>query len=205
VRKKIADGIITCGFNGTSRATTTNLSSNPLLQDLNKGWLQLIREFNSASQYVIGTTPSPISLGSTGVFKNLDSLVFEALNRLPEYYLDAPDLVVLVGRGVMNKAIGDYYEALGLKPTEKTLLENTNIVKTFSSLPTMVPPRFPTNAVLVTSLDNLSYYYQDSSIRRMQKDNPNKNRVEDFNSVNAGYVIEDEFKTSLVENITFVD
>lgn len=45
VRKAIARSRIVCGWHGTSRATDTNIVTNTMLQDVNKGWLQRIREY----------------------------------------------------------------------------------------------------------------------------------------------------------------
>ena len=55
--------------------------------------------------------------------------------------------------------------------------------------------------VLVTSWDNLSLYYQDSSWRKQAVDNPKRSRVEDYNSRNEGYVIEQIEKIALTENV----
>ena len=43
VKRQALDRIM-IGFNGVKRAKTSNRSENPLLQDVNKGWLQKIRE-----------------------------------------------------------------------------------------------------------------------------------------------------------------
>jgi len=55
----------------------------------------------------------------------------------------------------------------------------------------------------VTSLKNLSIYWQDTSWRRQQIDNPKKDQYEDFNSRQEGYVVEIEEKAALIENITY--
>lgn len=201
VRQAMGSDMVLTGWMGTSAAATTNIGTNPLLQDVNIGWLQKIRTFNSASQYVIGTVGVPIQLGST-TFKNLDVLAHTAKQRIPVQFRERPDLVLLVGSGVMSYAEETYYELNGNTPTEKAVMSGM-ITKAYAGLPTFVPPFFPANALLITPLSNLSIYYQDSSVRRLQKDKPEKNQVQDFNSVNLGYVVEEEFMTSLVENITY--
>ena len=45
VKRQALDRIM-IGFNGVKRAKTSNRSENPLLQDVNKGWLQKIRELH---------------------------------------------------------------------------------------------------------------------------------------------------------------
>lgn len=54
LRASIADSILMCGWHGVSAAATTDPTTYPLLQDLNIGWLQRIRAFNSGSQWVKG-------------------------------------------------------------------------------------------------------------------------------------------------------
>ncbi|MNJ23914.1 Phage major capsid protein, P2 family [compost metagenome] len=44
VQKRIAQDRIVIGFHGISAATQTDLAANPKLQDVNKGWLQQLRE-----------------------------------------------------------------------------------------------------------------------------------------------------------------
>ena len=58
-------------------------------------------------------------------------------------------------------------------------------------MPAVVVPFFPATAILVTRLDNLSIYTQEGSLRRLMRERPEKNRVEDFMSQNMDYVIED--------------
>ncbi|MBD4604815.1 capsid protein, partial [Xanthomonas citri pv. citri] len=61
---------IMIGFNGTSAAVTTDLATNPLLQDVNIGWLQKMRA--SAPDRVIeeGEAGSgKVTIGATGDYK----------------------------------------------------------------------------------------------------------------------------------------
>lgn len=44
VQKRIAQDRIVIGFHGTHAAPQTDLGANPKLQDVNKGWLQQLRE-----------------------------------------------------------------------------------------------------------------------------------------------------------------
>jgi P2 family phage major capsid protein len=204
VRNAIAQDMLQTGWTGTSAATSTNIGTNPLLQDLNIGWLQKIRTFNSASQYVIGTGPSPISIGkTTGVFKNLDHLVRDATERVSLAHRDRTDLVALISRNLVASQENTYFADNGNTPSEKILLDGV-VRKAYGGLPTIVPPFMPNGAVLITPLSNLAIYYQDSSVRRLQRDWPSKNQVQEFNSMNLAYVVQDEFATSLVENVTLV-
>ncbi|STH27920.1 P2 family phage major capsid protein [Escherichia coli] len=77
VKRQALDRIM-IGFNGVKRAKTSNRSENPLLQDVNKGWLQKIRE--DAPDHVMGstttggeTTPGAVKVGKGGEYANLDA------------------------------------------------------------------------------------------------------------------------------------
>jgi P2 family phage major capsid protein len=201
VREAIANDILQTGWTGTSAATNTNLTSNPLLQDLNIGWLKKIRDFNGGSQHVIGTTGNPVQLGGT-IFKNLDQLALAAKQKIQPQFRMRGDLVLLVADDVMSNQEDTYFELNGNKPTEKAVMSGL-ITKSYAGMPAIVPPFMPNGTLLVTPLQNLAYYYQDSSYRRLQRDWPSKNQVQEFNSVNDGYVVQEELATCLIENITF--
>ena len=55
--------------------------------------------------------------------------------------------------------------------------------------------------MLITRLDNLSIYWQAGTRRRSVIDNPKRDRVENYESVNEAYVVEDYDGACLVENI----
>lgn len=63
----------------------------------------------------------------------------------------------------------------------------------------------PPNALLITRLDNLSIYWQEDTRRRSVIDNPKRDRIENFESVNEAYVVEDYRCAALVENIQIGD
>ena len=60
---------------------------------------------------------------------------------------------------------------------------------------------FPANAVLITKLSNLSIYWQEGSRRRRLVDEPEYDRVANYESVNEAYVVEEYQLAVLVENI----
>jgi P2 family phage major capsid protein len=200
VRARISDDMLLIGWTGTHSAPQSDPATYPLLEDMNKGWLQIMREFNEGSQYLIGTEEVPLVLGSDTI-KNLDVLVHQGIQMLPKHYRKRKDLVALVGSDLLSSQEETYFEVNGNTPTEKAVLAN-RITKAYGGLPTMSPAFFPDGGLLITPLDNLSIYYQDTSVRRTQKDKPELNEVQDFNSVNQGYVVEDEELAVLIENIT---
>jgi P2 family phage major capsid protein len=210
VRQAIGNDRVRVGWRGTSAAATTNVGTNPLLQDVNVGWLEQIRNYNSGSQRIIGTVGAPINLSANAgtsnatTFPNLDSLVHPMEYHLGIPFQDDPDLVILVSRDLMAAAEGRYYAAQSDRPTEKRLIEDNTTVKTYGGFPAIVPPFFPSGTLLLTSLNNLSIYWQGTSWRRQQIDNPRKDQYEDFNSRQEGYVVENFDKCYLIENVTLV-
>ena len=101
IQRQALDRIM-IGFNGVSRAKTSNRTNNPLLQDVNKGWLQKVRE--DAPDHVMGsetkdgaTTKGTVKVGKGGDYANLDALVMDAVNELIDVvFQDDDDLVVIL-------------------------------------------------------------------------------------------------------------
>ncbi|AJB65847.1 capsid protein [Acinetobacter baumannii] len=195
VAQAIALDRIMIGFNGTSAAATTDRVANPKLQDVNIGWLEKIR------------TKAPdrrmnnVTIGATGTYKNLDSLVIDAVAELiDDVHQDATDLVVICGRSLLNDK--NFPIVNNAEDNQNTLAGQILVgQKQIGGLPAIRVPSFPDNTILITSLDNLSIYYQKDSKRRYIVEEPNKNRVADYQSSNEAYVIEAFEKVALVEGI----
>lgn len=186
VQTRIANDMEIIGWQGTSAAATTDLSTNPLMQDVNKGWLQYMRDNLPANILQKGKVDNEIRFGIGGDWPNLDVAVFDLLQGIPEYMRQ--NLVVLVGTDLVAQEKSALYAAVGAKPTEKTLLAAS--LTTFGGLPWETPSNFPSRGLVITSYDNLSVYQQDGSWRRQVVEQPKKDRVEDYNSRNEGYVVE---------------
>ena len=204
VQKRIAQDRIVIGFHGTSAAIQTDLAANPKLQDVNKGWLQQLRE--QAPQQVLkeGAVVGKVTLGAGGDYANLDALVHDTKQMVDEILREDGDLVAIIGTDLLAADKAKLYTKQGDTPTEKERIENAQVIATYGGLPAFSVPNFPVNAVLVTSWDNLSIYFQDSSWRKQTVDNPKRSRVEDYNSRNEGYVIEQLEKIALTENVELV-
>ena len=204
VQKRIAQDRIVIGFHGKTAAPQTDLDANPKLQDVNKGWLQQLRE--DAPQQVLkeGKTAGKITLGAGGDYANLDALVHDTKQMVDEILREDGDLVAIIGSDLLAADKAKLYTKQGDTPTEKERIENAQVIATYGGLPAFSVPNFPVNAVLVTSWDNLSIYYQDTSWRKQTVDNPKRSRVEDYNSRNEGYVIEQMEKIALTENVELV-
>lgn len=204
VQKRIAQDRIVVGFHGTHAAPQTDLVANPKLQDVNKGWLQQLRE--QAPQQVLkeGAVAGKVTLGVGGDYANLDAVVHDTKQMVDETLRDDGDLVAIIGTDLLAADKAKYYTKQGDTPTEKERIEDAQVIATYGGLPAFSVPNFPVNAVLVTSWDNLSIYFQDSSWRKQTVDNPKRSRVEDYNSRNEGYVIEQLEKIALTENVELV-
>ena len=203
---------IMIGWNGTSAAAATNLGANPLLQDVNEGWLYKIRTHAPARWLADGgLTVDPtkaIYVDASGTiatnvdYKTLDALVFDAVELLDEWHRDRTDLVVIVGRDLVHDKYFNIISTAGATATE---VEATDRIlrseKQLGGLPAVRVPFFPANALLITTLDNLSIYYQEGSRRRQVKDEPALDQIENYESVNEAYVVEDYGACALVENI----
>lgn len=186
---------IMIGFNGTHAAADTNIATYPLLQDVAKGWLQHIRE-NAEDRVLTGVTWGHADAD----YKTLDGLVYDAVQLLDPVHQENPDLVAIVGRGLMHDKLFplvDDQEA----PTEKLAADIVISQKRLGGLPAVKVPSFPAGTVLITTLANLSIYYQEGKRRRHVKDVPERDRVETYESSNDAWVVEDYGMCALVEGI----
>ena len=206
VQKQIGLDRIMIGWNGTSVAPNTDRTANPLLQDVNKGWMQIVREQAPQQILVEGATAGKIQVGAGGDYANLDALVFDVSLMIDEEFRDGGDLVAIIGRDLLAYDKGKLYAAQGDKPTEKERIEMAQVIATYGGLPSFTCPHFPSKGVVVTSWDNLSIYFQDSSWRRQIVQNPKRSQVEDYNARNEGYVVEQLGKFAGIEaaNVEFV-
>ncbi len=204
VQKQIALDRIMVGFHGVKAAEQTDIDAYPMLQDVNKGWLQQLRE--QAPQQVLkeGNIPGKVTMGPNGDYANLDALVHDTKQMVDERLRDGGDLVAIIGSDLLAADKAKLYAKQGDTPTEKERIEDAQVIATYGGLPSFSVPFFPVNGVLVTSWDNLSIYFQDSSWRKQTVDNPKRSRVEDYNSRNEGYVIEQLEKIALTENVELV-
>ncbi|SOE50851.1 phage major capsid protein, P2 family [Orrella dioscoreae] len=196
---------IMVGWNGTSAAVQTNLQQNPLLQDVNVGWLQKMRE--RAALRVIregAAAGSKVRIGKGGDFANIDAAVFDLVTALEPWFQDDTELVAIVGRGLLH----DKYFPLvnnSEAATEKVATDIIMSQKRVGGQRAVVVPYFPAGTVFLTRLDNLSIYVQEGSRRRHIKDAPERDRVEFYESSNEDYAIEDYGCGALLENIQLLD
>jgi len=194
---------ITIGFNGTTAAAATDLEANPLLQDVNIGWLQKYRLHAPDRVAKGGADPTKIVIGPDGDFKNLDAVVYDAINSfIDPWHQGDPKLVAIMGRDLLH----DKYFPLVNQSQPATETLATDIVisqKRVGGVPAVAVPYFPAGKVLITTMSNLSLYWQISARRRLIKDVPEVDAIQNFESSNDAYVVEDYGRGALIENIEF--
>lgn len=200
VQKRIALDRILIGWNGTHVAKQTSKANYPLLQDVNKGWLQIAREQIPEQVLKPADPDQKIKIGAGGTYANLDAAVHDVKQMIDPVFRDEGDLIVIVGSDLLAHEKGKLYAAQGRTPTEKERVEEAQVIDTYGGLPSFVVPFFPVKGILVTSWNNLSIYFQDSSWRRHLLENPKRSRVEDYNGRNEGYVIEQLGKFAYLES-----
>lgn len=194
---------LTIGFNGTHVAAQTDRDTYPLLEDVNIGWLAKIRTKAPDQVKAAGAAPGKVTVGSMGNYCNLDALVYAAVQMLSPCHRKRPDLVVLIDRDLLHtKSLPN---ADGATDNINELALNRILTSGFiGGIIHRDAPFFPDAKLLVTTLGNISIYYQKATLRRFIKDEPMINQVGDYQSLNETYVIEDYALVALVENIEFV-
>lgn len=204
VQQQALDRIM-IGFNGTSAAATTNLAVNPLLQDVNIGWLKHI-ETDAPARVIteIVAASGQVTVGATGDYKNLDELVYEAVNSLIDpWHRESADLRVIIGREIKTDHIQPQIANNPL-PSEREALSRLIALSRIGGVASLNVPYVPAGAILITIPKNLAIYYQEGGRRRSVMDNPKKDQIENYESSNDAYVVEDFGAACLIKNVTFV-
>ena len=194
---------IMIGFNGTSAQEDTDLDANPMLEDVNIGWLQKIRV--GAPDQVISegeAVAGKVTVGATGDYKTLDGLVFDAIQLLAPWHRKRKDLVVIVDPQLLHEKQLKAVEKGAESNVEENAADEVVTKGRLGGLPIEHDaPFFIDGGVLITPLSNLSIYVQSGKRRRHIRDEPDFDQVADYQSSNEAYVIEDFGAIALVENI----
>lgn len=212
--KRQALDYITIGFNGVSRAATSNRQANPLLQDVAVGWLQKYR--NDAPERVMDnvTDDGGVIISDTikigpkskgGHYANLDALVMDAHESLiGEVHRENPEMVVICGRRILTDK---YFPMINKFQANSEQLAGELIIsqKTIGQLQAVRAPFFPANSIFITTLDNISIYLFEDGHRRHIVENPKLDQVENYEQVKVDFVIEDYEAGCLIENIEILE
>lgn len=207
------------GWHGTHVAKQTNRVTYPLLQDVNKGWIQNTRDdapariisdgalTTGATKAIYVAAGEPVNAAGTNTataevdYVNLDALVFDAIQLLGEQHRRRNDLVVMVSDELVHDKKFAIVNNAGDKATEQLARDVLLLQDKVGGKVAAVVPNFPAGTVVITTYKNLSIYNQDGTRRRAVIDNPRIDAVENFESVNEAYVVEDYDLIAIVENI----
>ena len=187
VSQRLANDRELVGWYGTSLARDTDRNANPLLEDVNIGWMQYIRETLPVNIISEGAVKGEVRIGADGDFLSLDHAISDLLTGIPLYMRS--NLVALVGGDLISAEKQALYKAFGQHPSEKNqLLSSLTSFGGVSSWET--PSNFPARALVITGYKNLSVYYQSDSWRRSIRREDEYNRYADYQSRNEGYTVE---------------
>ncbi len=178
---------IRVGFYGQSVALETDTDANPNGEDVNIGWLKLLVDNNAAQYLTEGAVTDKISIGANGDYKNVDALAYDVYAAIPAAHRTGNEVCIIGERLVsydMNKAMN----VIGQKPSEQK--DAIVLDRTYGGRPEIIVPGFHDTGCMVTDLNNLSLYYQESGTRRKSEDQPDQDQVAEYTSSNDAYVLE---------------
>ena len=208
-RKQISTNQIQIGFYGQQRVATSNPIANPKGEDIAVGWLKKLETQNPENFLTEGETTGEIRIGEgTGSdYKNLDVAVNDVKQMIDSAFEDDGDLVAIIGSELLAADKAKFYDLHGNTPSEKTKIEDKQVIGTYGGLPAYKVPNFPGRGIMVTSFKNLSIYIQSDSIRRRMEDNAKRDRYETYQSQNMDYVIEELGKIAAIkhQNVRLTD
>lgn len=191
---------IIIGWHGESHAATSNSTTSPLLQDVNIGWLKLLKTRDSTQVLTGGAEAGVIKIGSKaqgGDYANLDHLVQDLYQGIP-LHKRSPGMTALIAESLMGGAEGIYYQNQGGTPTEKTRIQEKAVTGMYGGLEAMPAPFMPQTSVVITGTkrngqrySNLSIYWQKDSWRRSVEYKASLESSIDWNARREAYHIED--------------
>ena len=191
------------GFNGVKRVATSNITTNPLMQDVAVGWLQKIRNHAAGQVFKEGAVGSnKITVGSGKDYENIDALVVDAVSEfIEEQYRNDEAMVVTCSRKMLDSKIYPLVNGAKDTATENIAAEVIIGTRVIGGMVVHTPSYFPEDTILITKLSNLSIYEQIGTHRRLMVDNAKRDRIENYESRNIDFVVEDYKAAVLIENI----
>ncbi|MEN4168697.1 phage major capsid protein, P2 family [Serratia marcescens] len=172
------------GFNGKTRAKTTDPEKNPNGEDVNIGWHEHMKSMLGGRQIMT----DPVVLDAAGDYKSLDSMAQDLINaKIPEQYRNDPRLVVLVGADLVAAEQYRLYQAAD-RPTEKIAAQMLG--STIAGRTAIIPPFMPGKRMVVTPLKNLHIYTQRNTRMRKAEFVEDRKQFESKYLRNEGYAVE---------------
>ncbi|OIN09088.1 phage major capsid protein, P2 family [Oceanisphaera psychrotolerans] len=191
INRSFALDMLRVGFNGISIAATTDPVTNPLGQDVNKGWQQLAKEWNGGSQ-IVGDAGSKVYFepdGKNGEYNTLDAMASDLINStMDPAFRNDPRLTVLVGADLVAAAQGRLYSQAD-KPTEQIAAQQ--LATSIAGRRAMTPPFFPGKRMVVTMPGNLHLYTQRGTRQRSAAQNQDRKGFESQYWRMEGYAVGD--------------
>lgn len=190
------------GFHGTHVAAgDTDPTTYPLGQDVNKGWLTIVKE-KAPAQVLASATLDP-SGQTAGSYKNLDSLANDLENTvIHEVFQGDDELVILVGRDLVAAEQHRLLESAD-KPTEHKAAQS--LAKTINGRKVYTPPFFPPKAMWITTLKNLQVLTQKGTQWRKSRNEEDRKRFETSYLRMEGYGVGRFEKFAAIEQVDIVD
>ena len=153
-------------------------------------WLELVRRDNPANVVVDGEQKAgEVRIGEGGDYENLDQAVHDLTQAIPLH--KQVGLITIIGDELLAKEKNKLYAKQAHTPSEKGKIELEQVIETYGGLRTYKVPFFPARGILVTTFENLCHYVQSGSTRTSIENNAKQKRVEDFQSRNDCYYIND--------------
>ncbi|MBP6518331.1 phage major capsid protein, P2 family [Shewanella sp.] len=197
------------GFNGEKCELKSDRLANPLLQDVNIGWLQLMRD-RAPQRVMKGVTLTSRDedgkIITKGQYANIDAVVYDAVNSLIDpWHRNAAGLVAIVGRQLVTQKNFKVINQHSQQNPNMELLAGNELLKLSSvgGIPSVQVPYLPDGAVFITTMKNLSLYWQKGKLTRFIKNEPEYNRIATYAQSNDGYAVEDYGLACLIEGVTF--
>lgn len=185
-----AADMLRIGFNGTSRAEeSTDSAKNPLGEDVNIGWHQLVKNWaEQSSKNRDRIITDAVRIGKGGDYLSLDAAGSDLVRLLPSQYQSDPSLVFLVGADLVAAEEVRLYNAED-RPSENIAAQKLS--QNIAGRPAIVPPFMPSKRMVVTKLSNLQILTLMGSQRRKAEDNGDRKRFENSYWRYEGYALGD--------------
>ncbi|WP_429134261.1 phage major capsid protein, P2 family [Aeromonas hydrophila] len=189
INTSFALDMIRVGWNGVKVSDDTDPDKHPLGEDVNIGWHQLAREWEGGKQIIKAEKGDKIYFDPEGKgdYKTLDEMASDLINTtIDPLFRQDPRLVVLVGTDLVAAAQAKLYSEAD-KPTEQIAAQH--LAESLAGRKAMIPPFFPANRMVVTTLDNLHIYTQRNTRKRKADDNQDAKGFENQYWRMEGYAI----------------
>ncbi|MCX8967133.1 phage capsid protein [Erwinia psidii] len=195
------------GFHGTHYSSPSDPETYPRRQDCGVGWLEKYRQEareRVVSGFSVAGRNEDGRIVSYGDYCTIDALVLDGWqSAIAQQYREG--LVAVCSLNTLYRKEYPFVNAVVPNQPNMERLVNEIMLNnpTLGNLPAVPVPFFPDDAVLVTSLKNLSLYWLEGSARTLVKDEPEYNRLSVYESWNEAYMVERYEAGCLIDGITW--